>query len=196
MTLYKALNKKLDGLQATLTTHSLWDLSTSFTDDQKLQKVLAFNSQYENLFRLFLDPISSASVNQPTAFNLLNCATQLHLYPEHISTFNPQAKKSSSLVDHAAKSPNLNEFSSVKKQYKSSNGQNVRKRTKKTHNVVNLASYNNKDIALNNNLISIHDNTSFNSTEKSDEDINGFIPLPQEAVFDQILLDNPSISTA
>ena len=187
MTLYRAINKKLDGLQATPTTHSLSDPSRSFTDDQELQKVLAFDSQYENLFRLFLDPISSASVNQPTAFNLPNRATQLHSNPQHISTFNPQAKKSSSLVDPAAKGPNLNESSPVKRQHESSNGQSARKRTKKTHNVVNLASSNDEDIALDSNSTSIDDNTSINSAEESDEDINGFIPAPQEAMFDQIL---------
>lgn len=63
----------------------------------------------------------------------------------------------------------------MKKQHKSSNGQGVRKKTKKTYNIVNLASSNDKNITLDSNLTSINDNTSINSAEESDENINGFI---------------------
>ena len=87
-------------------------------------------------------------------------------------------------MDLAAKSPSLNEFSSVKRQHKSFNGQSARKRTKKTHNVVNLASPNNEDIALDSNSTSINYNTSINSAEESNENINGFIRAQQEAIFD------------
>lgn len=44
MTLYRAINKKVDSLQAISTTHSLLDPSKSFTYNQELQKVLVFNS--------------------------------------------------------------------------------------------------------------------------------------------------------
>lgn len=47
-------------------------------DNQDLQKVIVFDSQYENLFYLFLDLISNASINQSIAFNLLNDTAQLH----------------------------------------------------------------------------------------------------------------------
>lgn len=75
----------------------------------------------------------------------------------------------------------------MKRQYKSFNGQSVKKKTKKTHNVVNLAFFNNEDIAFNSNSTSIDDNTSINSPEDSDEDINDFTPALQEAIFNKIL---------
>ena len=52
---------------------------------------------------------------------------------------------------------------------------------------MNLAPSKNKDITFNSNLTSIDDNTSINFTKKSNEDINSFIPMLQEAIFDQIL---------
>ena len=60
------------------------------------------------------------------------------------------------------------------------------KKTKKTHNVINVAFSNDKDIAFDNNSISINDNTSINSAEKSNKNINDFFPAPQEAMFDLI----------
>lgn len=40
---------------------------------------------------------------------------------------------------------------------------------------MNLAFFNDKNIAINSNLLSIHNNTSINLTEKSNEDINSLI---------------------
>lgn len=70
--LYKAINKRLDGLEATPTTYILSDQSRFLLNDDELQEVLAFESQYEheNLFRFFLDPIPGTSINQPTAFDV------------------------------------------------------------------------------------------------------------------------------
>ena len=62
----------------------------------------------------------------------------------------------------------------MKKQHKSSNGQG-KKKTKKTHNIVNLISSNDKDLALDNNLISIDNKSSIHSAEESNEDIYSFI---------------------
>lgn len=90
-------------------------------------------------------------------------------------------------MDLAAKGPNLNKSFSVKKQYKSSNGQGARKKTKKTYNIVNLAFFNNKNIAFDSNLKSIDDNTSINFAEERGEDINDFIPAPQKTMFHRIL---------
>lgn len=54
--LYEAVNKKLNDPHVTPDSHCLSDLSRHITDDDKLQKVLAFEGQYIRLFRWFLNP--------------------------------------------------------------------------------------------------------------------------------------------
>ncbi|MCJ1349374.1 hypothetical protein MMC31_007614 [Peltigera leucophlebia] len=54
--LYEAVNKKLNEPHVTPDSHCLSDLSRHITDDDKLQKVLAFEGQYIRLFRWFLNP--------------------------------------------------------------------------------------------------------------------------------------------
>lgn len=93
-------------------------------NDDKLQKVLAFESEYENLFRYFLDLILGASINQLTAFrvpiNDSSIENSFHIAPnqkspivlntiviynvfcpirENIFVINIQLKESYSLVD-------------------------------------------------------------------------------------------------
>ena len=63
----------------------------------------------------------------------------------------------------------------------------AKKKTKKTHNIVNLISSNDKDFALDNNLTFIDNKFFIHSSEESNEDIYSFILVRQKAIFDQIL---------
>ena len=72
----------------------------------------------------------------------------------------------------------------MKRQHKSFKSQGKREKTQKTHNVINLTSSNDKNIAFDSNLTSIDNNTSINSTKKSNKNINSFLLALQEAIFD------------
>ena len=62
--LYAAVNKKLNDLHITPTSHSLSDSSRNIMDDDQLKNVLAYERRYEKLFRFYLDPYREASVNR------------------------------------------------------------------------------------------------------------------------------------
>ena len=69
--LYAAVNKEVNGLHVTPTSHSLSDSSRGQTlDDDQLQGVLKYEGQHEKLFRFFLDPNPDASVNHHAVSDL------------------------------------------------------------------------------------------------------------------------------
>lgn len=69
--LYAAVNKEVNGLHVTPTSHSLSDLSRRQTlDDDQLQGIFKYEGQHEKLFRFFLDPNPDASVNHHAVFDL------------------------------------------------------------------------------------------------------------------------------
>lgn len=61
--LYAAINKNLNGLRVSPSSHTLSDWSRLIKDDDELREVVAFEREFGNLFRWFLDPIPGASVN-------------------------------------------------------------------------------------------------------------------------------------
>ena len=57
------VNQNLNGLRVSPSSHRLSGLSRIFEEDNELRKVVVFESQFEKLFRWFLDLILGASVN-------------------------------------------------------------------------------------------------------------------------------------
>lgn len=68
-TLYAAANRKLNDLHVTPASHSLSDRSRYILSDDQLQKVLAFEGQYQKLFRFFLDPNQYAASSNDISDN-------------------------------------------------------------------------------------------------------------------------------
>ena len=100
--LYAAVNKKLTDLHVTSISHSLSDPSRHITNDDQLQKVLAFEGEYTKLFRLYLNPTPQAFVNHnPHEQNLHSKVPN----PQGITMISPPTiicQPTSSILSHAA----------------------------------------------------------------------------------------------
>lgn len=95
--IYAAVNKQLDDIHVTPTSHSLSSSSRYISNDDQLQSLLGFEGEYDQLFRLYLDRHPDASVNHPAVLDL----------PSDI--FIPQFMVGSLVTTHQPNSPSVSD---------------------------------------------------------------------------------------